>query len=96
MVDLRGQFAAIHAGHDDVGEQEVDGALVAGDDLQSSGAVFGFEDFVALGFQILAGEMAEMGFIFDEEDGLLPAIGAGKAERVLRRGDSSRASTRGK
>ncbi len=59
---------------------------MAGDDLQGSGAVFGFEDLVALGLEILAGEMAEMGLIFDEENGLLSTIGAGKDERVLRRG----------
>jgi len=54
--------------------------------LQSAAAVLGFEDLVALIFEILAGETAKIGFIFDEEDGLLPAIGAGKAQRVLRGG----------
>jgi len=75
-----GQFAAVHPGHNDIGEQEIDGALVSVDDLQSSATVFGFEDLVALGFQILARETAEIGFIFDEQDSLLPTIGAGKAE----------------
>ena len=60
--------------------------LVSVDDLQGSGAVFGFENLVTLGFQILAGETAEIGFIFDEEDGLLPTLGAGKTERFLRGG----------
>ena len=63
--DLHCQFAAIHAGHNDIGEQEVDHALVTGYDLQSGGTVFGFEDFVTLRFQILAGETAEIVFIFD-------------------------------
>ena len=60
--------------------------LVAVDDLQSSSAVFGFENLVALRFQILAGEAAEIGFIFDEKDGFLSTIGARKAERILRGG----------
>ena len=81
--DLGGQFAAIHAGHDDIGEQKIDRALMAGDDLQSGGAIFGFENFVALRFQILAGEAAEIGLVFDEENGFLAAIGAGKAESLL-------------
>src|ERR1700674_1744624 len=78
-----GQFAAIHAGHNDIREQEIDHALMAGYDLQSGGAVFGFEDLVTLRFQILAGETAEIGFIFYEEDSRLPMIGAGKTEGIL-------------
>src|SRR5260370_14168206 len=86
LGDVGGQFAAIHPRHNDIGEQEIDGSPVAVHDLQSSGAVFGFEDLVALRFQILAGETAGIGFIFHEEDGLLSMICARKAERVLRGG----------
>ena len=58
--DLRSQFAAIHSGHDDIGEQKIDGASVAIDDLQRGRAVFGFEDSVPLLFQVLLGEATEI------------------------------------
>src|SRR6266496_1424326 len=44
--DLACQLAAIHSGHDDVGQQEIDYALMAGYDLQGGSAIFGLEDLV--------------------------------------------------
>ena len=50
-----GQFAAIHAGHDDVSEQQVDDFFVGYGNLHGDRAVGGFDHYVALLFQILAG-----------------------------------------
>ena len=88
--DMRGQFAAIHTGHDDVGKQQVDRALVAIYDLQSGGAVVGFENLVALRFQIMAGEAADVDFIFDQKDGLLPRSARGRPGKSGRAAASSR------
>jgi len=84
--DATGQFAATHSGHDHIRQQETDSALVAGRDLQGGGAVVGFEDLVALRLQVLAGELAEIDFVFDQENGFLPALGARQAESVLHGG----------
>src|SRR5208337_1178973 len=83
FADVRGQFAAVHPRHDHIGKQQIDSALVTVDDLQSRGAVFGFENLVALDFEILAGEMAKVGFIFDQEDGFLSMLCARQGERFL-------------
>ncbi len=94
IADVRRQFAAIHAGHDDIGKQKIDRAPVAVDNLQRGGAVFSLENLVALSFQILAGESAEIGFIFDEQDGLLPMLGARKRDELPARRQRLRAHRR--
>ena len=84
--NLAGQFAAVHSGHNDVGEQKVDSTFMAGYDLQGGGAIFGFEDLVALRLQVLPGEAAEIDLVFDEENGFLPTFGMREAESVVRGG----------
>src|SRR5256885_11112271 len=53
------------------------------DDLESSGAIFGFEDLVALRFQILPRQSAKVSFILDQQDGFLPAIRTRQSKEFL-------------
>src|SRR6266576_4099130 len=53
------------------------------DDLESSGAIIGFEDLVALRFQILPRQSAKVGFILDQQDGFLPAIRTRQSKEFL-------------
>ena len=54
--------------------------------MQRGGAIFGFQNPVALLVQILMRKAAEIGLVFDKQDRLLSAIGAGKAEGFLHGG----------
>ena len=66
---------AAEAGHDDVGDDQVDGVGVAGGEGEGGIAVGGFEDAVAAGFQSFANQLADGVFVFDEEDGFGSAGG---------------------
>src|SRR6266436_1944913 len=65
-----GELAAAHLRHDDVGDHEVDGALVALADLERLDAVAGLEDIVAVHLEDLSDDRPDAQGVLDEEDGL--------------------------
>ena len=65
-----GQFAAAHLRHHHVGDQQVDGALVLGADLDGVRAVGRFQHGIALAAQNLADQRADTGFVLHHQDGL--------------------------
>jgi len=78
--ELLHEFVAAQAGHDDVGDNEVDGVRVAGGKGESSIAIAGFEDVIAAGLESFANELADGILVLDEEDGFGPA-GGGEGKR---------------
>lgn len=69
--DPVGEFGAIHDGHAEVGDDDIDGVtfVAAGmEDLEGFGATVGTEDFMAIGFEDFAYEFTEEGFVIDVED----------------------------
>ena len=96
FTNTLGQLAAVHARHDHVGKQQVDHLVVGDGDLHGDRAVGGFDHLVSLFFQILAGEVAQVGFVLDEQD----SFGAGLDFAVFDRSGDMRgraaAATRGK
>ncbi len=72
---LLNEFVAAHAGHDDVGNDEVDGLGVSGGQGKSGVAVGGFENVVAARLERLANELANGLFVFNEENGFSSADG---------------------
>ena len=91
-LELLDEFVAAEAGHDYVGDDEVDGVGVAAARARAACAVGGFEDAIAAGFESFADELADGIFVFDEEDGFGSAgggegngSGADELRRVRRR-----------
>src|SRR5262249_34440863 len=82
--DRHGQFASVHSGHDNIGEEQIDCLLMSLDDLQGGSAVFGFENLVALRLQVLPCQAPQVGFIFDQQNRFLSLLGARKTKRLLR------------
>src|SRR5579871_2606813 len=72
--DALREFAAVHAGHDDVGQKKMDDGFVRDGNLHGNGAIGGFDDFVALLLEILTGEITKVGFVFDEKNGLVSGL----------------------
>ncbi len=69
LLEAEGEVVSVDAvGHDDIGEEEVDGGVVLAPDVEGGAAGGGFEDGVTGEFEDIADEFAEGGFIFDDED----------------------------
>ncbi|MGB7727111.1 MAG: hypothetical protein WBL50_03710 [Candidatus Acidiferrum sp.] len=62
-----GEFGAGFAGHDDVGEEKIDGRGGA-ENVESGLGVWGFDDAIACGLEKSAGELAQRLVGFDEEN----------------------------
>ncbi len=62
---LLDQFVAAEAGHDNVGDDEVDGIGVAGGEGECGMTVGGFEDAIAAGLEGFADELAYGIFVLD-------------------------------
>ncbi len=60
------ELASVHAGHDDVGQQQVDYSFMRHRDLHGDGAVSGLDHSVALLLEILPREGAQIGFVLDQ------------------------------
>ncbi len=80
-----GESAAAHAGHDHVGQEQIDRCFGFGGDGERGGCVAGFEDGVTLAFQSGAREFAERLLVFDEQD-CGGALRGGRGGRLLRVG----------
>jgi hypothetical protein len=65
------EFGAADAGHDEIGEEEVDVGGVEAADAQGFFAVLRGEDEIALGNEIAADGFAEGFFVFHEENGFV-------------------------
>ena len=69
LLQAGGEMLAAHAGHDHVGDEEIDFIFVTGGEAQGFLAVGGFDDGVAAGLEKFAGEFADVLLVFGEEDG---------------------------
>ena len=74
LADPLGDFLAEHLGHDDVGDEQVDLAVVAGGEGEGLGTVRGGDHVVAVAGEDPFGDLAERLLVLDDEDGL--ALGA--------------------
>ena len=81
--ELVGELVAVHAGHDDVGEEEVDGAVVGGGEAEGGCGVGSGEYAVAQGAEHGFGDGEDGGFVLDEENGFLSGGGGGGGWGVL-------------
>jgi PPOX class probable F420-dependent enzyme len=70
---LLGEHAAAHLGHDHVGEQEIDLALVIGGEGERLGGPARLEHVVAEPAQEVRGEHAHLLLVLDQEHGLVAA-----------------------
>ena len=80
-----------HAGHDDVGEEQVDVARVAACELEHGGAVGGLQDGVPVRLQDLGHQLADDRLVLDEQDRLV--TGARPSAAGLAAGSSARSAT---
>ncbi len=62
------QFAAVHAGHDHIGQQQMDDAFMRHRNLHGHSSIGGFNHFVSLSFQELPGQSAKVGLVFDHQN----------------------------
>src|ERR1035438_1289463 len=67
--ELLDEFVATEAGHDDVGDHEMDSVGMTGGERESGVAVGGFENAIAAGLERFAHELANGLFVLDQEDG---------------------------
>src|SRR6266581_597321 len=65
--DALGQLASAHLRHDDVGEEEVDGMIVAANEIERLPAVARLENVVAVHPQHFTGQQPHGSIVFDEE-----------------------------
>jgi len=86
LLDAAGKFGAAHAGHDDVRQQNVDGAAEALGDFEGFDAVGGRKNLVTGGVEEFAGEGANGGFVFDEQNRLAVTALGGDRFRGLHDG----------
>ena len=63
-----GEVAAVHAGHDDVGEEQVDRAGMGIGEGDGFGGGWGGEDGIAQGGKKGSRKGLDGGFVFDEQD----------------------------
>jgi hypothetical protein len=70
LADLLGHLRAAHLGHDDVGDEQVDLAVVPGSASQRLVAVGGGEDVVSASGEYPLGDVAESFFVLHDQDGL--------------------------
>jgi hypothetical protein len=82
-LECFGEFAAVHDGHDDVGEQGVDDAVVAFGDGEGFLAVGGGEDVVASAGEDAGDDLPQAVFVLGDQDGL--ACGGGRGGDLLGR-----------
>src|SRR4051794_547533 len=73
------EFPAAHAGHDDVGDEQIDVVTIGGG-CDGGFAGCGFDNGVALGLQDAAEEKAEVVLIFDEEKSFRAGLGKNAGE----------------
>jgi len=85
--ELLDQFVTAKARHHDVGDDEVDGVFVAGDEGEGGVAAGGFENAIAAGGESLADELADGLFVIDEKDSFGAPVAASET------GVAPRAST---
>jgi len=64
LLNATGEFGAAHAGHDDVGDENLNGAIEAIRDFQGFEAIGGGEDLIAGGLQKFACEGSDGIFVF--------------------------------
>src|SRR5207244_13097844 len=83
-TDHAGKLDAVHAGHDDVGEDEVGGKLVFGKDRERRIGIGDPPGRVTEVFQQLHGELPDLVVVFDDEH----AIAATRGRRIAARGGS--------
>ena len=62
------QLLAPDAGHDHIGEEKIDGGLRVFDQPDGFFTTLGLDHFVAIGFEKLASQFAQSGFVFDDEN----------------------------
>ena len=76
LANDAGEFDTVHAGHDDVGEYQIGGKLVLGEDCQRGVGIVGAAHRVSEILQELGGELADIVIVFDHEDAIAaPARG---------------------
>jgi hypothetical protein len=80
LLEQGGELLAGHAGHDEVADEEIDLFCAFGGEFESFLAVTGFDDGVAGGDEEFAGEFANIGLIFGEENGFGAARSFGVAD----------------
>ena len=73
----------IHAGHDDVGQQQVNGTRVGLRHLHRGSPVHGSADHVSLVPKRLGGKTKKIWFIFNEQNGLFAMLGFGRQPQPL-------------
>ena len=73
--DALGQFPPAHSGHDDVGDQNVDGSGLGLSHAQTRNAVSGFQYRVAPRFEGFANQFTHRVFIFHQQYGFRSAGG---------------------
>ena len=69
------QFAAVHAGHDHIRQQQMNGSFVRDCDLHRDRAVGGFDHAVTLLLEELPGQVAQVGLVLNQQDGFRSRLG---------------------
>src|SRR6266571_1150057 len=65
------KIAAVHSGHYNVGQQEVNSSLLASAEFACLSAVAGLKDCISKSLQDVSGQSAEGRFILNQENGLV-------------------------
>ena len=70
------QLPAVHAGHYQIGQHQVNGALIGLADLQGFVAVLGFQDLIAALAENPGGHFPHSAIVLHQQDGFMtPEIG---------------------
>lgn len=65
------KLPAVHAGHHDISENEIDDFDVLAIEVKTIGGVNGFDHLIATEFENFAGDVANKVFVFDEKNSLV-------------------------
>src|SRR4051812_38365039 len=74
FTNALGQLAAVHAWHDDVGQQKMDGSFMRYRDLHRDGPVCGLDDAIPLLLEILPRQVTKIRLVFHQQDGFCPRL----------------------
>ena len=83
LEQLLRQFVPVHAGHDDVGEQQVNRGQDGPAPPAARSPVHCSQDHVALVQKILVGKTKKIWFIFDDKNGLFAMLGFARRPQPL-------------
>ena len=92
LANDAGEFDAVHPGHDDIGEHQIGGKFVLGEDRKRGVGIVGPANGVSQILQQLGGELPDIVIVFDHKDTIAASGGGGLAvggsgfRRIVRHG----------